>query len=103
MNVPATRARTKDNEMMESMDILANVLENIQETSVKIVKYHMLVLTIVLPCLFCNASYGVSTLVNLKMKSADTSSWYQSIAWGLFFHTYQNKYQHPKYDVTVMS
>ena len=42
MSVPVTRARTRDNVQMESMDILVNVLENIQEISVKIVKHHML-------------------------------------------------------------
>ena len=28
---------------------------------------------------------------------------HQSKARGLFLHTYQNKYQHPRYDVTVTS
>ena len=45
---------------------------------------------------------GYHPLVNLKMKYPDLIS--TMVQQGVFsFHTYQNKYQHAKYGVTVTS
>ena len=37
---------------------------------------------------------GYHLPVNLKTEPQDTSYWYHSIAMGLFFHIYQNKYKY---------